>query len=318
MPCFRPLEGWRRVGGGFTLSASEGERDVRLTVGCGQCMGCRLDVSRVWAVRMMHETQMHEQSIFATLTYDDDRLPADGSLVRRDMTLFLKRLRKRYDAGSIRFYQCGEYGGQTWRPHYHAILWGYRPEDAKAHSGGGPNGNVLYESAELEALWGHGYAPFGDVTFESCAYCSRYVTKKVRGAAAPDHYQRFNRETGEIYWLEPEFATMSNGIGLSWLEKHWRYTYAHDHVIMRGKRLRPPRFYDLWLAENHPLDWLMVRRKRVRERFADYMPVYWEGVEWVSDHHDRDREGYWVAPSQKQQRAGEVIAAKRLQMRNKV
>lgn len=316
MPCYRPLEGWMKVGGGFTASASDGYRDRLMKVPCGRCIGCRLDHSRVWATRMVHETQMHDEALFLSLTYDDDRIPENGTLVSRDMTLFLKRLRKHVEV-PIRFYQCGEYGGQTARPHYHAIIWGWWPSDAAVHSGSRAAGDLLYESRSLEAIWGHGYCPFGCVTFESCAYVSRYVTKKVFGEKSEAHYRRVNGETGEIYQLLPEFSTMSQGIGRSWIEKHWEYTYAHDHVIVRGHKCSVPRYYDLWLADNHPEAWLDVRRRRALENFDPLRKPSFDDGGFLETVDDAATE-FFYAPSQKQQRAGEVIAAKRLQARGKI
>lgn len=297
------------------MQAHLGYRDKPLTVPCGQCIGCRLERSRVWAVRMVHETQMHSEAIFATLSYDDSEIPSNGSLRPRDMTLFLKRLRKHVGT-PVKYYQCGEYGSQTERPHHHIILWGYRPPDSRLHSGTG--GNRLFESRVLENLWGHGFAPFGEVTFESCAYCARYITKKVLGEKAEAHYRRVDLETGELYSLIPEYSTMSNGIGLAWIERHWRYTYAHDHVVLRGATMAPPRFYDQWLETNHPVEWERVRAKRERDRFEPYQPR----VERLGGDQDMapylPKEGFYQARSQRRQRAGEVISNRRLQERKSI
>jgi len=306
MPCYRPLEGWRAVGGGFTLDASLGERDRPLTVPCGYCMGCRLERSRVWAVRMMHETQMHDEAIFVTLSYDEDQILERGSLVPRDMTLFLKRLRKYVSPQKIRYYQCGEYGTQTQRPHHHLILWGWRPSDSQIHSGSGRD--RLYTSLVLEKLWEKkGFAPFGEVTFESCAYCSRYITKKILGDRAEEHYRRVDPETGEIFSLVPEYSSMSNGIGLAWIERYWRSVYAHDHVIMRGARMAPPRYYDTWLEKNQPDTWARIRAARSSENYEPYRPR-------DGDYGPRSR--FFQARSAKQLRAGETISKRRLQERN--
>ncbi len=73
-----------------------------------------------------------------TLTYDDEHLPindyvdSDGvihgkpTLRKRDVQLFLKRLRKNYKYDNhIKYFCCGEYGGKTFRPHYHLIIFGF-------------------------------------------------------------------------------------------------------------------------------------------------------------------------------------------------
>ena len=111
MPCYHPLQGWRKQGGGLTFNLRDGFVDRPVTVSCGQCIGCRLERSRQWAVRCMHEASLHTDNCFVTLTYDDDGLshlprcvdPETGeigagpfhSLNKRDIQLFFKRLRKR-------------------------------------------------------------------------------------------------------------------------------------------------------------------------------------------------------------------------------
>lgn len=185
---------------------------------------------------------MHETNCFITVTYDDDNLPSGGTLIRDDFVKFWKRLRRKF--GPIRAYYCGEYGETTHRPHYHACLFGWRPNDLKLLSNNGDY--PLYESEQLHERWGMGHTSVGDLTFETAAYTARYVTKKITGAMADDHYSRLDPETGEIHHLTPEFCGMSRrpGIGMPWLKKFGRDTYEKDEVIMRGKPMRPPRAYD--------------------------------------------------------------------------
>jgi hypothetical protein len=51
-----------------------------LKIPCGQCIGCRLEYSRQWAMRCHHEASLHIFNSFITLTYDPEHLPQDGSL----------------------------------------------------------------------------------------------------------------------------------------------------------------------------------------------------------------------------------------------
>ena len=95
-----------------------------LAVPCGKCIGCRIAKRKEWSLRMLHELTYHPQSSFITLTYDDYHLPSDNSLKKRHLQLFIKRLRKNLGERRIKYFACGEYGGQTMRPHYHAILFG--------------------------------------------------------------------------------------------------------------------------------------------------------------------------------------------------
>ncbi len=94
-------------------------------VGCGRCLFCRINHAREWQHRLLLEASTWEVSIFATLTYDTMRTPYDGSLIPRDLKLFMKRLRKRMEPLRIRFYAVGEYGeDEAEHPHYHLALFG--------------------------------------------------------------------------------------------------------------------------------------------------------------------------------------------------
>ena len=149
------------------------------TIPCGKCIGCRLAHSRQWAVRCVHEASLHERNCFLTLTFDDAHLPVSGSVSVRDVQLFLKRLRKAlsYQNIKIRFFACGEYGDKNLRPHYHLILFNYDFSDDRQLLRQTPYG-PLYISDFLFRLWPYGFHTIGNVTFKSCAYVARYVTKK--------------------------------------------------------------------------------------------------------------------------------------------
>ncbi len=215
-----------------------------ITVPCGSCIGCRLDRSRAWAIRCVHEAQLHETNCFITLTYDEKHLPKDGSLSLGDFQLFMKRLRKSLSPKQIRFFHCGEYGDKLSRPHYHACIFNHDFADRTLWSQ--RNGNKLYRSASLEKLWPYGYSSVGTLTWQSAAYIARYITKKITGAAAKDHYERVETSTGEITHLAPEYITMSlkPGIGSEWFKLYSGDVYPGDFVVIDGKKFKPPRYYD--------------------------------------------------------------------------
>jgi len=262
MPCFQPLEAFRlpeKLPSGKHKITFGRDRiyvyDVakKLILPCGQCIGCRLEKSRQWAVRLMHESQMHDRSSFLTLTYRD--LPKGGSLNIRDIQLFLKKLRKSRGSTKLRFFQCGEYGELTARPHHHMILFGedfYRDRKQIPDS---QSGFPQYNSQELEDLWSHGLCTIGDVTFESAAYVARYALKKITGELAENHYSG----------RKPEYVTMSRrpGIGASWLEKYgFPNSYNHDSVVMRGIEMLPPPFYDKLLEKADPALYKKIKSER--------------------------------------------------------
>lgn len=190
----------------------------------------------------MHEAQFHDHKWFATLTYKTP--PPGGTLVKKHVQDFLKRLRKKY-GGGIRYFYCGEYGDVSQRPHYHAILFGCDFPDRRKHTTN-KRGEVLYTSAILEQLWGHGFTLLGAVSFESAAYVARYIVKKVTGEAAGEHYKSIDRGTGEIIDRLPEFINMSlkPAIGATWFEKFQRDVYPNDFVIRDGYKQPAPKFYD--------------------------------------------------------------------------
>lgn len=252
MPCFHPLTAFRTDAGKIVFTDRGAHRS--LTIPCGQCVGCRLERSRQWAVRCMHESQMHDANSFVTLTYDDDHLPRDHSLTYRHFQLFMKRVRRNLNA-RVRFYMCGEYGETYSRPHYHACLFGFRPGDLYPWRKSGA-GFQLYRSPMLEKLWPRGSVEVGDVTFESAAYVARYIMKKVTGKEAENHYAIVDPDTGEIYNRVPEFTRMSlkPGIGASWFEKYKSEVFPLDRVVVRGVECKPPRYYTDRLIAASDLD----------------------------------------------------------------
>lgn len=253
MPCYDPLRACLVEGPeGRGLVFNRRARGKALSLPCGKCIGCRLERARQWAVRIMHEAKCHEESAFVTLTYDDVHLPKSGSLDKREIQLFLKKLRARIEPTKIRFFLAGEYGEHRQRPHYHAIVFGYGfPDKVRLPSSGE---HPLYESKLLSAAWGNGLASFGSVSFDSACYVANYALKKI----TTNREEEAKRLAGRL----PEFVLMSRkpGIGRPWLEQFLGDVYPSDQVIVKGKEARPPRYYDKVLADRAlmefpPADW---------------------------------------------------------------
>ena len=230
---------------------------------CGQCIGCRLERSRQWAMRCMHEAQLHQNNCFITLTYDDTHLPSDQSLHYRDFQLFIKRLRKRYPTTKISYYMAGEYGENFGRPHYHACIFGHDFYDKKLWKRTS-SGSLIYRSSDLETLWPFGYSSIGEVNFESAAYVARYIMKKQTGKESLKHYQYSDLETGEIIQMTPEFNKMSlkPAIGKNWYEKYKSDVYPHDYVVLRGQKIKPPKYYDQLYKNDNPYEYEIIIGKR--------------------------------------------------------
>lgn len=258
MACFRPLSAWQ-LEDGRVVFVERGAVARALDLPCGQCVGCRVERSREWAVRCVHEASLWHASVFVTLTYSDAHLRS-LSLVYSDFQNFMKRLRKRrsfFDTREWqwlpRFYAAGEYGEGFERPHFHALLFGVFFEDREFLKEL-PSGFRLYRSAELEKLWPFGFASIGDVTFESAAYVARYVMKKVTGQAAEQHYEFVDIGSGEVSQRRPEFNRMSlkPGIGAKWYERFHAEVFPLDEVILNGAKMSPPKYYDKLKAKSDP------------------------------------------------------------------
>lgn len=262
--------------------ASRVVRDF-IEIPCGKCIGCRLDYSRQWAYRCMLELEYHDEAHFVTLTYNDDHIPVSAygdpstgeaidayTLDKRDFQLFMKRLRKAFPDDDIRYYACGEYGSSTFRPHYHAIIYGLHLDDLQ-ECGRSPAGFPYYTSPKLQRAWSiyHpatkdkeawydpiGFVSVGDVTVESCAYVARYIMKKQKGDDAVFY---------DLHNVIPEFTLMSRkpGIGRQWYEDHpdlYDFEYINLKTDNGGLKFRPPRYYDKLFDVDDP-----DRMKQIKE-----------------------------------------------------
>lgn len=157
-------------------------------------MPCRFNKRRLWTHRIQLESKQHAQSVFVTLTFSDDHHPGDGSLRVSHVQLFLKRLRKRTGDGVFRYFAVGEYGDETWRPHYHLVLFGL----GTASEG------------DISDAWKFGFVDVRDLSPELCQYIAGYVVKKL---TKPDDPKLMGRT--------PEFARMSlkPGIGAGFVPR---------------------------------------------------------------------------------------------------
>lgn len=270
MACFYPLTAYRSSDGAIFFASKHSGRGDTLLLPCGQCVGCRLERSRAWATRCVHEAQMHHSNCFITLTYDDDHIPDDWSLDYSHFQKFVKRLRKAVNV-PVRYYMAGEYGESYGRPHFHACLFGYDFPDRVVHARVG-SGFFIYRSAILENLWPFGFSSVADFSFETAAYVARYIMKKVTGQAADMHYLVVDKDTGELYNRTPEFCRMSlkPGIGATWFDKYGLTdVVVRDRVIVRGKSCPVPRYYDKILEKVDPLRLDDNKQKRELDRLAN-------------------------------------------------
>lgn len=190
------------------------------TVPCGKCPACRRKRANAWAFRLQQEEKQHKFAHFITLTYETSNLPRTSrgfpTLCKEDVQKWLKRLRKMSRCRTIKYYLAGEYGTNTYRPHYHAIIFDAKPSD-------------------IEASWGLGYCHFGTVSAASIAYTVKYLDK---GKLIPMHPNDDRL---------PEFALMSKGMGKNYLTPEMvSYHRANESTAVTlpgGIKQAMPRYY---------------------------------------------------------------------------
>lgn len=247
-----------------------------IEVPCGKCLECRIQYARAWADRCVLEAKQYKDNYFVTLTYDDAHCPKDGSLRPRDLQLFMKRLRKHFSGTTIRFFASGEYG-ETLRPHYHLILFNCPLNDLsycfqleqngrlQNHIKVGSN-NGLQFSLTIYDLWQRqGMISVAPFSYDTAAYVSQYVTKKVGGI-----YEKKLKGLG----LAPEFLRESRnpGIGAGLYDDD---LYQSDHLIVPSSGnahvAAIPRYFDKLFIKKYGDDVFTshVRHKRLKKKFRN-------------------------------------------------
>lgn len=305
MACFNPLHGYpvpnaRTVNGKqayqiLGMSDKLYDRKECILIPCGKCIGCRLSYARQWADRCMLELQYHDSAYFVTLTYNDVHVPKSFygdpdtglaqpvlTLCRRDVQLFFKRLRRVKPNDSIRYFGCAEYGPNTFRPHYHVIIFGLHLDDLKLKRQDVDGKVNAWTSDTLQAAWSE--RPFGnyspildslgdvecsDVTWAACNYTARYIVNKQLGPDGKDFYDAFN--------IVSPFTFMSRrpGIGRWYFDSH-DDIYSSDTISIStptgGRSIKPPRYYDKLYDIDHPEE--MASIKEIRRTMAENAQRY--------------------------------------------
>lgn len=240
MQCIRPLKASFNSQGTITFSQKQALPGlVPFRLPCNKCLACHLNRSREKGIRAWHESKYHSESMFLTLTYDDDHLPGP-KLVVADSQNFIKRLRKALNQ-PISVVTTGEYGTKTKRPHWHYLIFGYRPTDAKRsrETDFGPT----FTSEIISNLWeNRGIHEIGEVTLESAAYVARYGAKAL-GETNPDF--RPHHRTGS-----------KRALGRSWIEENHIHALENGFIVLPdGSRGKIPRYYVDWSKQHAPLMW---------------------------------------------------------------
>lgn len=216
-----------------------------VTVNCGHCMACRINYTTAWKLRLLYELSNWDKAMFVTLTYDEEHVPADFSLHKKDPVGFFKRLRSYLDYSNdnrtIKYYCCGEYGEKKdilrpdkehGRPHYHAIIFGLCPYDENDRKLVIEAWQHRCEDWQFDRNRGKKSA-IQNVTPEDIEYVTGYVQKKLSGDLGHVHY-------GED--ISP-FAIMSKGLGLEFALQNANRLRANGFTYISGHKISLPRYY---------------------------------------------------------------------------
>lgn len=307
MTCYHPLRAYvlttQKTENGkqlivFDRELAEQFAYKKIDLPCSQCIGCRIDRSRDWALRCMFEASQYNYNSFITLTFDDEHLDQDGSLDKKDFQNFMKELRRQYlgtrrhkvnglseTIEKIRYFHCGEYGEACFncglprdkhtcnkyiahlgRPHHHACIFNLDFQDKILIK---EEDNIKqYVSPSLAKIWKKGLHSIGNVTFQSAAYVARYVCKKVTGARSEEYYKKVDPRSGQLKKVIPEYITMSRrpGIGKDWYEKYYEDLFPKDFITHDGKTFRVPKFYCKLFEETYPVEYQRIKERRNKRR----------------------------------------------------
>lgn len=193
-------------------------------VPCGKCPNCLANQRQEWIFRLRSEFLGCKFGLFVTMTYDDEHYPPSGTS-KRDVQLFLKRIRKALGSRSLRYYIVSEYGDHTYRGHYHGLFFFYDTEERKI---------VLNDSLfhTISDCWNNGFLKFGEIEEGSIVYCTKYCLKQ---SPTPSQY------------LKPfRLVSRSPGLGEWYINKY--KDFHHDklnlmRVTLPGVSSRMPRFF---------------------------------------------------------------------------
>lgn len=196
-----------------------------LIVPCGKCPACLANLRQEWIFRLKQEYLDSVFALFVTLTYDDEHLPKDLSVNKRDVQLFHKRLRKNFPSSDLRYYVVSEYGDRTHRPHYHGLYFFKHKYELDS----------VYKV--FETSWSNGFCKFGNVELGSIVYCTKYCLKySPTPEGRKDPFRLVSKQNG--------------GLGSYYLKKMSDYHAESDNfsfVSSDGQRCRMPKYYKDYL-----------------------------------------------------------------------
>jgi len=222
--CFYLRPAWRVLDQGrptkeITFTKKGSQLDPDYEIPCGKCDGCAADKARDWAIRMAHESYYHDRACFVTLTYEK----SPGKINKKHVQDFIKRLRKESNR-PIRYFVTGEYGEQTRRPHYHAIIYG---EDFRG--GSFAIDHQLYAHKRLDGIWKFGTCAISEFTLATALYVAGYTNKKLND---PDTFSLMSRRPP---------------LGWRYAREHQDELCRRETVVLNGQEFPIPKCYFEWM-----------------------------------------------------------------------
>lgn len=277
MQCIGPLKAGFTPD--YTITFSQKQIDKQFPtfeLECRKCLPCRLNQAREKAIRAYHEYKIQDKGIFLTLTYDNDHLESPF-LIYEHFQSFMKRLRSwihynEPEGTKIDRMVTGEYGELNKRPHWHALIFGWEPDDKKIKQET-DRGDITYTSAIIANLWDKGSHDFGAITLDSASYVARYAAKKLTHGNDDDRYKPIHKTPNR------------RGLGRSWIEKNYKHALENGFVILpNGQKSKIPRYYLDW-AKTHVPDLYEYYVTQVRPKIQEQVELKQrkEEMDWISD-----------------------------------
>ena len=232
-----------------------------VNVPCGKCLACKKRRASHWSFRLNEEAKSSSSACFITLTYKNAPISENGfrTLEKRDFQLFLKKLRKKCPTNKLKYYACGEYGTQSYRPHYHAILFNL-PK------------SLIENPQTIADTWQHGHIHLANNNQLTINYVVGYMTK--------GNFTRFNNQDDRT----PEFSLMSKKMGMGYLTEAMKNYYKKREIfcIVRegGQIISMPRYYKEKIFEKKQLK--EMYKKYIKEQETNFEEMFNSG----KDEHE--------------------------------
>lgn len=210
-------------------------REGALKLPCGKCTECISKRSLEWATRARHEISTHTQNSFITLTYNQETLPSIHT-IKIEFQKFMKRLRK-HTKTPLRYIVSHEYGSKTFRPHHHAIIFGYNPQNQKLLKSTS-KGEKIFTSTEIQKLWTHGFHSIGTANEKTAYYIASYALKGKK-------HNLTDPITGEIVSISDSMdCSKRPAIGYNYFTKNYQQMINTKQIL--------PRYYIKKLKDLNP------------------------------------------------------------------